>query len=102
MIKDQKGNLAIVLVLVVLVILGLIAGIYLVKGGTNILPSASEDSSQEQPLRVEKMDNTSPASTEAPIKSAGELMEVSKELDSSDVEAIDTELNQNSNDATNF
>lgn len=91
---NQKGNVLPIIILIIIVI-GLILGVYLVQQRTNLLPKAkSPKSSPAQATRV-----TPPYQ---PIQNDGDLMRVGQELDKENLEVIDSQLTQNDNDLGSF
>lgn len=82
---NQKGNISLVVIIVVIV--GLLVGVYLVQQTTNLLPRA-------------KSPGQSP-STQA-IQSSSDLTRVGQELDGENLEVIDSQLSQNDSDLNSF
>jgi predicted negative regulator of RcsB-dependent stress response len=83
--KNQKGNtMLIVLVIAAIVLVG---GYLFYKGGT--MPSGNQPSSQ-----VQQQSNA--------IQNDSELMSASSDLDSTNVDSMDNQLNQNTTDASSF
>ncbi len=96
--RNQKG-FAQVLVIAVVLLIALIAIFYFVKnqGGnplSNPLTQTSNQSAQETTV-------TNQASVPA-INSPQDLTTASNDLDSTDINGLNTQLNQNDTDASNF
>lgn len=86
---NQRGNLQLVIILVVLVV-GLILGVYLVQQKTNLLPKAAPATP------ITQLDQTTS------IKNDSDLMQASSDLDNENLNSIDSGLNENNSDATSF
>lgn len=78
--RKQRGNMQLVIIVILLV--GLMVGVYLVQQRTNILPNAS-----------------SPSQT---IQTDGDLMKIASDLDYENVDSLDQQLSQNDNDLNAF
>lgn len=82
--KNQKGFGAIYIVIIILII-GLIVGIYIVQKPTHPKPFAKER-----------------ANYSGAINSDSDLMRASSQLDYTNVDSIDSQLKQNDVDSANF
>lgn len=88
--RNQRGSIQLVIV-VILVLVGLVVGVYLVQQRTNILPKAASPNPQTY----------QPTSSQT-IQTDGDLMKTSDNLDSLNVDGIDSALNQNDSDLNTF
>lgn len=91
---NQRGNIPLVVIIIVIVV-GLIIGVYLVQQRTNLLPKAK--SPKPSPYQA-----TQVTPTAQPIQNDGDLMRVGQELDRENLEVIETQLTQNDNDLASF
>lgn len=87
--RNQRGNMQLLIIL--LAVVGIVAGVYLVQQKTNFFPKAAAPSSN--------INRT--VSTQA-IQNDSDLTAASVDLDSIDLNSIDNSLNQNDSDASNF
>lgn len=91
---NQRGNIPLVVIIIVIVV-GLIIGVYLVQQRTNLLPKAK--SPKPSPYQATQV--TPPAQT---IQNDGDLTRVGQELDNENLDVIDAQLTQNDNDLGSF
>lgn len=92
--RNQRGNIPLVVIIIVIVV-GLIIGVYLVQQRTNLLPKAkSPGQPAYQPTQV-----TQPAQT---IQNDSDLTRVGQELDGENLDVIDAQLTQNDIDLNSF
>lgn len=86
-------------IIIIIVLLGLVAGVYLVQQQTNFFPKAAS------PKKVENMKKNVPgdeAKKGQEIKNKSELGDTLKDLDTTDIDGLGKELSENDIDAASF
>jgi len=80
--KNQKGNTMLIILVIAAIVL--VGGYLFYKGG--IMPSGNQPSQQQSNA----------------IQNDNELMSASSDLDNTNVDSMDNQLNQNTTDASSF
>lgn len=86
---DQKGNVQLVIILIIIVV-GLVLSVYLVQRRTNIFPKAAAP--------TPTYTNTNQTTQQSSIKNDSDLLGAASDLDNTDLNTTDSELNQNNSD----
>lgn len=87
--RNQRGNMQ--LAAVVILIVGVLVGIYLVQQRTNLLPKAASPGRYTyQPTPSQNIQNDN------------DLVKTSNELDDKNIDSLDQQLGQNDNDLNTF
>lgn len=88
--RNQRGSIQLVIIGILLLV-GLVVGVYLVQQKTNFLPKAAVPNP-----------STSQSASSQTIQNGSNLTKASTDLDNTDLGSIDNVLNQNDIDASNF
>ncbi len=103
--KDQKGNMQIIVI--VIIIIAVVVGIFLVKSGTNFLPSAATNYENKGTANNKAMESMPPvysdssaASSNQAINNNADLDKNLEDLDRTNIDGWDKELNENASDAS--
>lgn len=86
--KNQRGNMQLV---IILVLVGIVIAVLLVQQKSNILPKAATPEST-----INQTDSSQV------IQNDSDLTKTSDSLDNTDINIIDSSLNQNDTDSSNF
>ncbi len=98
--KNQKGNIALIIILVI-AIAAIVGGLYLIKQRTSFQPQASAPS--ETYNNTANTNQPAPrTAAEAPINSEEDLDRTLSELDNTNPNQLDQALEQNDSDAAAF